>query len=186
MQEAQDPIYRLQQGDKAALSAVYDAYSAALFGVVVRICNDRGLAEDVLQEVFVKIWKHIDTYDPEKGKFYTWAYRIARNTSLNAVRKQKQLIQTNDLSVYKERNEESDSYLDKPLLKGAIAQLEPHHRKAIELIYYQGLTHREAYKIMEVPLGTFKSYIQQALKQLRSLYPMLHSFWVLLIERMML
>tara|TARA_E500000318_G_scaffold108264_2_gene118788 strand:+ start:1472 stop:2035 length:564 start_codon:yes stop_codon:yes gene_type:complete len=167
--EDHEVITRLISGDETALYQLYDKYSGALFGVILRMCRDKIKAEDLLQETFVKIWKNIEAYDASKGRFYTWAYRIARNTTLNSIRKKNKLIQTDDLSVYdiKEVNEEETDYT---ALKGSIKTLEPHHQKAITLVYYSGYTHKQAHKKMGVPLGTFKSYIRQALKQLRETY----------------
>ncbi|TAI46640.1 RNA polymerase sigma factor [Flagellimonas allohymeniacidonis] len=162
-------IDRLVSGDKNALYTLYDKYSGALYGVILRMCRDEGQAQDLLQETFVKIWKNIASYDASKGRFYTWAYRIARNTTLNGIRSKKELIQTDDLSVYdsKMTSEEAPDYTE---LTGSIKKLEPHHQKAIALVYYEGYTHQEAHEVMGVPLGTFKSYIRQALKQLRNTY----------------
>jgi RNA polymerase sigma-70 factor (ECF subfamily) len=162
-------IQKLQNGDKQALFGLYDKYSGALYGVVLRICNREDMAQDVLQETFLKIWKKIGQYDPQKGKFYTWAYRIAKNSALNAMRNPAPLIQTEDLSVYDNRSEEQPR--DFSELNGLLKNLEPHHQKAIELVYFKGLTHQEAHKEMDVPLGTFKSYVRQAVVQLRENYP---------------
>ncbi len=161
-------IRQLQNGNKDALYKLYSRYSGALYGVVIRMCREESLAQEILQDTFVKIWKQIHTYDPERGRFYTWAYRIARNTTLNALRKQKNLIQTEDLGVYTDKEEESGP--DYTQLNGVLKDLEPHHQTAIELVYFKGLTHREAHQEMDVPLGTFKSYVQQALKHLRTAY----------------
>ena len=175
-------IEQLQQGNAKAFEKLYDQYSGALYGVIVRICTDRSLAEEVLQDTFLKIWEQAQLYDPDKGRFYTWAYRIARNTSLNAMRAKGKLIQTQDLSVYKaEEDEQKDPDLF-PDLKEAMKQLEPHHQKALELVYFRGMTHREAHQVMDVPLGTFKSYVQQALKQLRTLNPALWMGLIAMIE----
>ncbi|MEM7185364.1 MAG: sigma-70 family RNA polymerase sigma factor [Bacteroidota bacterium] len=165
-------IQKLQNGDSTALSALYDRYSGALYGVLLRMCKNEPMAQDALQETFLKIWRNCGSYDPEKGKFYTWAYRIARNTALNALRNPSKLIQTEDLSVYTNEAEEEAPDIDLIQLNGSLRQLEAHHQKALELVYFQGLTHREAHEEMEVPLGTFKSYIKQALKKLRESYQM--------------
>ncbi|MEM9000571.1 MAG: sigma-70 family RNA polymerase sigma factor [Bacteroidota bacterium] len=162
-------IARLVHKDKKALYALYDKYSSALYGVILRMCQSEAQAEDLLQETFIKIWQKIDSYDETKGKFYTWAYRIAKNTTLNALRKPNLLIQTENLSVDNNKTliEPKPDYSD---LCGAIKKLEPHHQEAISLVYFKGYTHREAYQEMGVPLGTFKSYIRQALDQLRKSY----------------
>jgi len=162
-------INQVKGGDKAALYTLYDRYSAALYGVIIRICKKEDVAQDLLQETFLKIWKKINQYDSEKGKFYTWAYRIAKNTALNEVRKNTKLIQTEDLSVYK--NEQLDEgNPDFTALNGALKSLEAHHQRAITLLYFNGLTHSEAHEEMGVPLGTFKSYVRQALTKLREAY----------------
>jgi len=162
-------IQRIIQKDKNALYQLYDKYSGALFGVIVRICQNQSLAEDVLQETFIKIWEKIDSYDSEKGKFYTWSYRIAKNMALNSIRNADDLIQNEDLSVLRDKSIEQTKVDLKPL-NGAISRLEPHHQEAISLVYFRGYTHREANEEMGVPLGTFKSYIRQALQLLRESY----------------
>ncbi len=183
MQDDLELIKRLQNQDSNALSAIYDRYSGALYGVILRMCKNEEWAQDLLQETFLKIWQKSNQYDSEKGKFYTWSYRIAKNLTLNALRNPSKLIQNEDLSVY------SDKELDEPEqdileLNGSLKKLEPHHQRALELVYFNGLTHREAHKEMDVPLGTFKSYIKQALKKLRETYQKeLFLFWII-IEKM--
>ncbi|QLG44178.1 RNA polymerase sigma factor [Costertonia aggregata] len=163
-------IQNLQSGDKNALYAIYDRYSGAIYGVILRMCKREDLAQDVLQDTFLKIWQKIHLYNPEKGKFYTWAYRIAKNTALNSLRNPSPFIQTEDLSVYTKNQTEAikEEY---PELNGMLKRLEPHHQKAIELVYFEGYTHREAHEEMGIPLGTFKSYVRQALIKLRENYP---------------
>ncbi len=165
-----DELIRLiSKKDKNALYGIYDKYSGALYGVILRMCRNEATAQDLLQETFIKIWQKIDSYDATKGKFYTWAYRIAKNTTLNALRKQELLIQSEDLSVYDNKTQD-ETALDYIGLNGAIKKLEPHHQEAISLVYFRGFTHREAYLEMGVPLGTFKSYVRQALNLLRENY----------------
>lgn len=167
MQNDQFLIERLKNKESRALSNLYDRYSGAIYGVIIRICKNEAQAQDVLQETFVTIWQKIDSYDPQKGRFYTWAYRIARNKTLNSLRKSSDLIQSEDLSVYENEEADDDNTRDYTSLKGSIKKLESHHQRAIELIYFEGHTHREAHKLMDVPLGTFKSYVRQALKRIR-------------------
>jgi len=162
-------ISKVKGGDKAALYSLYDKYSGALYGVIIRICKKEDVAQDLLQETFLKIWKKIDQYDSKRGKFYTWAYRIAKNTALNEIRKSKKLIQTEELSVY-ENEQQDEEQPDFTTLKGALKNLESQHQRAITLVYFNGLTHREAHEEMGVPLGTFKSYVRQALTKLRKEY----------------
>jgi len=163
-------IEKLRQGDKAVLLALYDKYGRALYGVILKMCKKEDLAKDLLQETFLKIWEKIDQYDPDRGKFFTWSYRIAKNITLNSLRKTSPIIQTDDLSVYANRDPEDSAPKDFSQLNGTLKLLQPHHQRALTLVYFNGLTHREAHQEMNVPLGTFKSYIKQALKQMREHY----------------
>ncbi|MBT8263411.1 MAG: RNA polymerase sigma factor [Bacteroidia bacterium] len=185
MQEELTLINQMKARDERALSALYDNYSGALYGVIIRICRNEAHAQDLLQETFIKIWQKCDSYDPEKGRFYTWAYRIARNTTLNSLRNRPDLIQNEDLSVYDNKEEQDDTPIDLTQLNGSIKKLEAHHQEALGLVYFKGLTHREAHKEMDVPLGTFKSYVRQALTQLRKSYELLLVVGIALLERIL-
>lgn len=175
-------IIKLQKKDENALSMLYDNYSKALYGVILRMCKEEESAQNLLQDTFLTIWEKSETYDFEKGRFYTWAYKIARNKTLNYLRQSNELIQIEDLSVYESRTDDTTNPEDFKTLKGSIDRLEAHHKKAIELVYFTGMTHREAHEQMGVPLGTFKSYIKQALKQLRHSYVKMVSILMILIE----
>ena len=169
MKDNSELIEGLKSKNSRALSELYDNYSGAIYGVIIRMCNDPDLAENLLQDTFLKAWEKAHQYDQSKGRFYTWLYRIARNTVLNALRNKKDLIQNADLSVYEDKTVDEDPP-DYSGLNGSIKNLKEHHQQAIELVYFKGYTHKEAHELMKVPLGTFKSYIQQALKQLRESY----------------
>jgi len=162
-------IERFQHRDEAALSKLYDNYSGAIYGVIIRMCRNEEAAQEILQETFMKAWDKSHLYDASKGKFYTWLYRIARNTTLNFLRKQDKLIQLDDLSVYKDEGVEENQELHTELI-GALSKLDAHHQKALRLVYFNGLTHQEAHEEMGVPLGTFKSYVRQAVEKLRVVY----------------
>ena len=170
MQQHLHLIHRMQEKDQDAFSKIYDLYSAAIYGVILKICRSEVLAQEVLQDTFLTVWNKSSLYNEEKASFYTWLYRIARNKALNAIRDyEKSFIQNENLGVYKadEEVQEEKNFIE---IKGSLHHLKPHHRKAIELVFFRGYTHREAYKEMDVPLGTFKSYIRQALKQLKENY----------------
>ncbi len=170
MQKDSTLIQDLKNKDERALSLLYDNYSGAIYSVILKMIRDEGKAQDLLQETFMTVWDKAESYDVDKGRFYTWVYRIAKNKTLNVLRKTDPLIQTDDFSVH--INKEDATSIDPEYLElnGAVTQLEGHHKEAIELVYFKGLTHKEAHTEMDVPLGTFKSYIRQALKQLRESY----------------
>ena len=170
MQDDRAIVERLQNGDEQALSLLYDKYSGAIYSILLKMTRNEVLAQDLLQETFITVWEKAPQYKPNKGSFYTWTYRIAKNKTLNSFRKQNPFIQTDDFSVY--INKTDDAAVDSKFLElnGALSKLESKYKIAIELVYFKGFTHREAYKEMGVPLGTFKSYVRQALKLLRESY----------------
>ena len=164
MQQNQNLIHQLKEQNQDAFSKIYDLYSGAIYGVILKICRSEVLAQEVWQDTFLTVWNKSNLYNEEKASFYTWMYRIARNKSLNAIRSsEKHIIQNEHLGVYTTEEEvrDDDQLID---IKGSLHHLKPHHKKAIELVFFRGYTHREAYEEMDVPLGTFKSYIRQTLK----------------------
>jgi RNA polymerase sigma-70 factor (ECF subfamily) len=170
MQSDHTLIQQLKDKDERALSLLYDKYSGAIYGVILKMIRDEGKAQNLLQDTFITVWDKAESYDADKGRFYTWVYRIAKNKTLNVLRKTDPLIQTDDFSVH--INKEDAISIDPQYLElnGSLNKLEAHHKEALELVYFKGFTHREAHTEMNVPLGTFKSYIRQALKQLRDNY----------------
>ena len=177
-------ILKLQNKDEAALAKLYDNYSPAIYGVILRMCKDEQQAQNLLQDTFMTIWEKGHQYDPQKGRFYTWAYRIAKNKTLNFLRRPQNLIQNEDLSVYNNKEEDVSGDMDYLQLNGCLKQLDSHHQKALELVYFKGLTHREAHDEMDVPLGTFKSYIKQALRKLQQSYDKVVVLFIILNEAM--
>ena len=175
-------IQQLKNRDERALSLLYDKYSGAIYSVILKMIRDEGKAQNLLQDTFITVWNKADRYDSNKGRFYTWVYRIAKNKTLNMLRRTEPLIQTDDFSVYSEKEDLisiEPEYLE---LNGAVTTLAEHHKKAIELVYFKGLTHKEAHQEMDVPLGTFKSYVRQALKQLRATYTKTLSLILLILN----
>ncbi len=182
MQNDTTLIQQLKSKDERALSLLYDKYSGAIYSVILKMIRDEGKAQNILQDTFLTVWDKADGYDVDKGRFYTWVYRIAKNKTLNVLRKTDLLIQTDDFSVHSNKEEKvsvDPEYLE---LTGSLNNLEVHHKEAIELVYFKGLTHREAHTEMNVPLGTFKSYIRQALKQLRETYAKTLSIILLILN----
>lgn len=175
-------IQQLKAKDEQALSLLYDKYSGAIYSIIIKIVKDEGKAQNLLQDTFMTVWKKAESYDANKGRFYTWVYRIAKNKALNVLRKTDPLIQTDDFSVYNHKEDAISIDSEHTELKGAITKLDAHHKEAIELVYFKGLTHREAHQEMNVPLGTFKSYVRQALKQLRDTYSKTLSLLLLILN----
>ncbi|MEO8514162.1 MAG: sigma-70 family RNA polymerase sigma factor [Ignavibacteria bacterium] len=165
----------LKQKNRDAVGILYDKYSSLLFGIISRIVKSDETAEDLLQEVFVKIWKNIDSYDAEKAKLVTWMGNIARNLAIDKIRSKdyKNSKQNHDIEDYVNIIEESPSSGFNPEYIGVKEMVErlPHeHRVLIELVYFQGFTQAETSEKLGIPLGTVKTRIRSAINNLRNIY----------------
>jgi RNA polymerase sigma-70 factor (ECF subfamily) len=169
----QELVLALKRRDNQAFSTLYDNYAGALYSIIKQIITDNAeLAGDVLQEVFINIYRKIDTYDQTKGRLFTWMLNIARNASIDALRsKSYQNSQKNQSlpdNVYKvTANQSIQLNIDNIGLKKVLEKLRPEHRVLVELAYFKGFTHEEIAEMMSMPLGTVKTRIRNALLQLR-------------------
>lgn len=162
----------LQQRNEKAFSYLYDNYSGALLGIVNAIVTDKETANDVLQNVFINIWRRIESYDPSKGRLFTWMLNIARNAAIDEVRskghnnsqKNIPLPESNEIAGAVTVTDITDVGLKKVLgnLKGEL-------RVLVDMSYFQGFTHEEISKALNLPLGTVKTRIRTALIQLRTM-----------------
>jgi len=162
----------LKNKDMVAYNVLYDNYSASLYGIITRIVPAEEIAQDILQDVFVKIWKSIDRYDKTKGRLYTWMLNIARNSSIDYARsKQSKLenkIQDIDNSVY-EVNMQNSTAINTDVIgvKEEVIKLKDDYRVLIDLIYFKGFTQEETAKQLNIPLGTVKTRVRLAIIELR-------------------
>lgn len=167
-------IVLIRNRDQKAFSYLYDNYSKALFNVINYIVNDVEESEDVIQKVFLKIWNNFDSYDPAKGRLYTWMLNIARNLSIDSTRskhqKIKSKIQSTDDAVY-ERNSlyVEDNTHESIGFKDILNNLKEDHQVIINMAYYEGYTQDEISKKLNIPLGTVKTKVRQAIMTLRDL-----------------
>ena len=165
-------VSALRNKEKIAAEALYDMYSSSLYGVIVRIVIDTAIAEDVLQESFVKIWQSFGSYSAEKGRLFTWMVNIARNLSIDKIRSKdfknhskNQELENNVTFIDEQRNT-----VYKPELLGLrelVAKLKPEQKSILDLVYFKGFTHVEASDELGVPLGTIKTRLRMAIQQLR-------------------
>jgi RNA polymerase sigma factor (sigma-70 family) len=165
-------VLALQRHDKIGAEALYDMYSASLYGVILRIVNDTVTAEDVLQEVFVKIWHSSASYNTTKGRLFTWMVNIARNLAIDKVRSKDYKNQFKNQEL-----ENNVGYIDKhnsteykPELLGVkelVDTLRPEQKSILDLVYFKGYTHTEAADELGMPLGTIKTRLRMAIQQLR-------------------
>lgn len=162
----------LKQKDKAALGYLYDNYSAALFGIILRIIQDTKVAEEVLQDAFMKIWDKIDTYDDKKGRLFTWMLNLCRNLAIDKLRSKeiKKVGKTDDIeeNVYHvEKDYLVQQSVDGIGVKELLVKLRDEERLILELIYFKGYTQSEVSESQGIPLGTVKTRLRMALINLR-------------------
>lgn len=165
-------LQSLRLHDEQAYSYLYDQYSKALFVAILKIVPQQEIAEDVLQDVFIKIWQNIQTYDASKGRLYTWMLNIARNQAIDRTRskefsnrsKTTPLLQTAQLPA-----EGIEKQMQDAGLKKTLDVLNQECRQILELAYFQGYTHEEISKILTLPLGTVKTRIRKTMMQLRKI-----------------
>lgn len=166
-------VLALKERNDQAFSFFYDHYAGALYSIIKQIVPDNPeLANDVLQEVFINIWRKIDSYDQSKGRLFTWMLNIARNASIDLLRsKSYQNSQKNQElpdNVYRgAANQAILQNVDSIGLKKMLEKLRPEHRVLVELAYFKGFTHEEIAEMVAIPLGTVKTRIRNALLQLR-------------------
>jgi RNA polymerase sigma factor (sigma-70 family) len=166
-------VQLLKQRTAAAFSYLYDSYSGALYSVILSILQDKELANDVLQEVFIKIWRQIEQYNPDKGRLFTWLVNISRNASIDTLRSksyhtQKQNRELKE-TVYSAAGV-TNIDTDKIGLRKIVNNLKDDYKVLVELAYFQGYTQDEISKALNIPLGTVKTRLRSALIQLKEFF----------------
>ena len=165
-------VQLLLKQDQRALEYLYDQYSAALYGVIVRIVGSQEIGEEVLQDVIVKVWNKISFYDPSKGRLFTWLLNIARNLSIDKLRSKEMSkdSKTESISnnVYSyDQPSESGGNVDWIGVKELLGTLVEEQRIVVEYVYFKGYTQSQASEKLGMPLGTVKTRLRNALIQLR-------------------
>jgi len=168
--ESQITILLLKE-DKEAITLLYKNYSAAIYGIISRIIQDKEIANEVLQDTFVKIWKNSTKFDITKGKLFTWMAQIARNSAIDTIRsgKYQRSTKTDSLPeyVYNSENLSESINVSDSGLKTQINKMDLKYREVIDLIYFQGYSQSETAKKLDLPLGTIKTRIRKAIIELR-------------------
>jgi RNA polymerase sigma-70 factor (ECF subfamily) len=160
----------LKERHENIFAYLYDHYSGALYSIILNIVSDKDLADDVLQEVFVKIWRQIESYDETKGRLFTWMLNIARNASIDTVRSKGYQKAQNNVELTENvyaagGNVEFNT--DRIGLRKLVNNLKEEYRVLIDLSYFQGFTQDEISKMLQIPLGTVKTRMRSALTQLK-------------------
>jgi len=157
-------------GSEDSMRTLYRTYGPELYGFAVSALGDRGQAEELVQEVFTRVWRHAESFDPERASFRTWLYGIARNAIIDLKRRQAVRPALAAHEVDTEQGVEDDSFehaLVRWQVAAALERLTPEHRQVIRLAHFQGLTLREIAERTGIPLGTVKSRTSYALRGLR-------------------
>lgn len=165
----------LKIGSLSAFSYLYHRYSAALLGSIMRTVNQQETAEDLLQEVFIKIHQHIGRYDEKKGRLFTWMLNLARHAAIDQIR----------LVATKGRKKSEDIHDCLPIIdaffnsgintdlvgiKALLSNLNPNEQQILDLAYYKGFTHPEISELLNIPLGTVKTRIRSSIIKLRQFF----------------
>ncbi|HEY2720075.1 MAG TPA: RNA polymerase sigma factor [Chitinophagaceae bacterium] len=167
-------IVALHSDDHQSFEKIYNRFARVLHGTLITWVNDAHIAENLLQDAFVKAWTSRGSYDPAKGRLFTWLYNITRNVCIDYYRSKqykrgKAAILSEDISIVvncKMTNQLPDTIG----LRKLLGMLRREEQQVVELMYFKGLTQKEIAKLMDMPLGTVKTRVSMAIKNLRSFF----------------
>jgi RNA polymerase sigma-70 factor, ECF subfamily len=168
-------LVRLLQRDVSAFEQLYDRHARLVYGLVLRILQQASTSEEVVQDVFLQLWRNADQYDASRGPFVPWLCTMARNRALDHLRlKSERQRRREDLPeelptivVAPEYEKALDEKRRAERVRALMASLTPQQKKAIELAYFEGLSHSEIAATLKEPLGTVKSWIRNGLLRLK-------------------
>ena len=162
-------ITAIRSGDQSAMAALYDRFSSIVYAVALRVLQDTGAAEDVLQDIFMQLWRNPGAFDSSRGNMAAWLAVIARHRAIDALRRRRPESDIADVivSVEPDLAQEADRSRAMEKVRGALAQMPQQQRSALEMAYFEGLTHVEISAKTGEPLGTIKTRIRTGLLSLR-------------------
>jgi len=168
-----DLISGLRLGDQKTVEILYDMYSGSLYGVILRILKEEKVAEDTLQETFLRIWQRFSLYNPAKGRLFTWMSNLARNLALDKLKSKGYVnnCKNEKISDLQFTVDDQFNVRNNPEtigLRAMVMSLKPEHRCIIDLVYYKGYTHIEAAEELQIPVGTLKTRMRMAVNDLRT------------------
>lgn len=165
-------VSAIRSGDQGAMAVLYDRYSSVVYSVALRVLGDTGAAEDIQQEVFMQLWRNPGSFDSSRGNFGAWLAVITRNRSIDALRKRRPETDAEDvvLSVVPDLAGEADRSRIAEKVRGLLGGMPSPQRAALEMAYYEGMTHTEIAAKTGEPLGTVKTRIRAGLMALRKAF----------------
>jgi len=169
-----DLVLRLQRRDPQALAELYDRYGRLVFSLILRVVRDAGIAEDLVQETFLRVWNRVQGFESGKGTIGPWLLAVARNRAIDYLRsaggRERNALELEETTHPALASDIEQSLLDSDRIrrvKAAMDKLSPNQRQAIELAYFEGLSQSEMAERMGQPLGTVKTWVRTALRSLR-------------------
>lgn len=170
-----DLVTRLKARDEAAFAEMYRNYSNAFISIISKITNgDIEAAKDILQEAMVKVWNNIHHYDAAKGTLFTWMMNISRNTAIDRLRSKdfKNQLKNRSLETSQEQGYQPSvsTNLETIGVKKMLEKLDSSHRDVVDVVYMMGYSHAEAAEVLDIPLGTVKTRLRNAIIELRKQY----------------
>jgi RNA polymerase sigma-70 factor (ECF subfamily) len=171
-------VERMMAGDESALGALYDRYAGMLFAMLVRILRDTSAAEEVLQDLFLQLWRGASRFDASRGSLPAWLLVIGRNRAISRLRGREHREVLEDPENFSFDTVPSSGDLEDEAwraqlmerLRGAMATLPPEQREAVELAYFEGMTQTEIAARTGCPLGTVKSRVRAAMQSLKQIF----------------
>ena len=165
-------VDRFQQKDINAFEKLYECYALNLKTVIYGIVRNNEDAEEILQDVFVKIWNNFNDYNPEKGRFYTWILTISRNMAIDRMRSKKSKKNQRNIALdlftdFIDSGENLDRNTDSIGIEYFLKGMNDDDKKLLELLYFQGFTYRETSKKINMPIGTVKTKMRKCIADLR-------------------
>ena len=162
-------IARIRAGDQSAMADLYDRYAGVVYGVALRVLTSTAAAEDVVQEVFLQLWRNPQAFNADRGRLAPWLAVIARNRAIDLLRKRPPEEDINELPISTGANleDEASQKLVVDKVRGVLGGLPQDQRKALEMAFFEGMTHTEIAGKTGEPLGTVKTRIRSGLLALR-------------------
>lgn len=165
----QDLLSRIRLGDQDAMAAIFRRYGGAVFSVALRILRDPGQAEDIMQEILFQVWRSSEAFVQGRGSLGAWLVVVARNRSIDALRRRKPSDSVEDVFLASNQDVESEAVREVMVekVRAYMKDLPPDQQKSIQLAFFEGLSHTEIAAKTGDPLGTVKTRIRLALLSLR-------------------
>lgn len=162
----------VRNGDESAMGALYDRYSGIVYSVALRVLGETGAAEDVLQDIFMQLWRNPGGFDSRRGSLGPWLAVITRNRAIDVVRKRHPETDISDVVVSVHPDMAGDAERNRAMekVRGALGSMPPAQRSALEMAYFEGLSHTEIAAKTGDALGTVKTRIRAGLLALRKVF----------------